>query len=40
VLFAEQSRRAREVVARAHDPARLVERIPVTAAAGRTLPMV
>jgi hypothetical protein len=40
VLFAEQSRRAREVVARAHDPARLVERVPVTAAAGRTLPMV
>jgi len=35
-LFAEQSRRARSVVARAHDPALLVERImgmlPVTAA--------
>jgi hypothetical protein len=41
-LFAEQSRRAREVVARAHDPALLVERImellPVTAAATPALP--
>jgi O-antigen biosynthesis protein len=40
VLFAEQSRRGRAVVARAHDPARLVEHLPVTAAAGRPLPMV
>ncbi|MEV6848422.1 glycosyltransferase family A protein [Actinoplanes sp. NPDC051411] len=40
VLFAEQSRRARAVVARAHDPAAVVERIPVTTAAGRPLPMV
>jgi O-antigen biosynthesis protein len=40
VLFAEQSRRARAVVARAHDPAVLLERIPVTAAAGRPLPKV
>ena len=43
-LFAEQSRRAREVTGRAHDPARLVERIidllPVTAAATAALPMV
>jgi hypothetical protein len=43
-LFAEQSRRAREVVARAHDPALLVERImallPVTTAATGALPMV
>jgi glycosyltransferase involved in cell wall biosynthesis len=40
-LFAEQSRRARSVVARAHDPARLVERImemlPVTANASVAL---
>jgi hypothetical protein len=40
VLFAEQSRRGREIVARAHDPALLVERLPVTASAGRPLPMV
>jgi O-antigen biosynthesis protein len=40
VLFAEQSRRARAVVARAHDPAALLERIPVTAVAGRPLPRV
>jgi hypothetical protein len=40
VLFAEQSRRARAVVARAHDPAAVLERIPVTMAAGRPLPMV
>ncbi len=43
-LFAEQSRRARQVVAKAHDPARLVERImelrPVTTAATPALPMV
>jgi hypothetical protein len=43
-LFAEQSRRARSVIARAHDPALLVERIleflPVTAAATAALPMV
>jgi hypothetical protein len=39
-LFAEQSRRARAVVARAHDPAAVVERIPVTALAGDPLPMV
>ncbi|GIE93663.1 glycosyltransferase family A protein [Paractinoplanes rishiriensis] len=43
-LFAEQSRRARSVVARAHDPALLVERIldllPVTAAATGALPML
>ncbi|WP_433297039.1 glycosyltransferase family 2 protein [Actinoplanes sp. CA-030573] len=41
-LFAEQSRRARAVVARAHDPALLVERImellPVTAAPAPALP--
>lgn len=41
-LFAEQSRRARAVVARAHDPALLVERImgllPVTASATAALP--
>ncbi|HEY0530640.1 MAG TPA: glycosyltransferase family A protein [Actinoplanes sp.] len=40
VLFAEQSRRARAVVARAHDPAAVLDRIPVTAAAGLALPMV
>jgi glycosyl transferase family 2 len=40
VLFAEQSRRARAVVARAHDPAVVLERIPVTASAGSPLPMV
>lgn len=40
VLFAEQSRRARAIVARAHDPAAVVERIPVTAFAGDPLPMV
>jgi hypothetical protein len=43
-LFAEQSRRARSVVARVHDPALLVERIidllPVTGAATAALPMV
>jgi hypothetical protein len=43
-LYAEQSRRAREVVRRAHDPDLLVERImellPVTAAATAALPMV
>jgi hypothetical protein len=43
-LFAEQSRRARSVVARAHDPALLVQRItdllPVTAASTAALPMV
>ncbi len=43
-LFAEQSRRARQVVATAHDPGRLVDRIldlrPVTAAATLALPMV
>ena len=43
-LYAEQSRRARQVVATAHDPARLVDRIldlrPVTAAATLALPMV
>jgi hypothetical protein len=43
-LFAEQSRRARQVVATAHDPARLVDRIldlrPVTTAATPALPMV
>ncbi|GIM95153.1 glycosyltransferase [Paractinoplanes toevensis] len=43
-LYAEQSRRAREVVARAHDPALLVERImdllPVTAATTAALPMM
>ena len=43
-LFAEQSRRARTVVARAHDPARSVERIlgwlPVTSNATAALPMV
>nr|WP_296068210.1 glycosyltransferase [uncultured Actinoplanes sp.] len=43
-LFAEQSRRARQVVADAHDPARFVDRImellAVTAAATPALPMV
>ncbi len=43
-LFAEQSRRARAVVARAHDPALSVRRIldwlPVTTAATAALPMV
>ena len=43
-LFAEQSHRARSVVAKAHDPAGLVERImalcPVTAAVRTALPMV
>jgi glycosyltransferase involved in cell wall biosynthesis len=43
-LFAEQSRRARAVVAKAHDPGLLVERImgllPVTAAATAALPMM
>jgi hypothetical protein len=40
LLFAEQSRRARAVVTRAHDPALLLEHLPVTAIAGRPLPMV
>jgi len=40
MLFAEQSRRARAVVARAHDPAAVVDRIAVTALAGDPLPMV
>jgi len=43
-LFAEQSRRARAVVAKAHDPGILVERImarlPVTAPATAALPMM
>lgn len=43
-LFAEQSRRARQVVAQAHDPARFVDRImellPVTTAATPALPMM
>jgi hypothetical protein len=43
-LFAEQSRRARQAVADAHDPARFVDRImallPVTTAATPALPMV
>jgi hypothetical protein len=44
VLFAEQSRQARAVVAKAHDPAALVERImallPVTVPATPALPMM
>jgi hypothetical protein len=43
-LFAEQSRRARSVVARAHDPAvsvaRIIDLLPVTAAATAALPVV
>jgi hypothetical protein len=43
-LFAEQSRRGRAVVARAHDPVQVVERImewlPVTALAAAALPKV
>jgi hypothetical protein len=41
-LFAEQSRRARQVIASAHDPARFVDRItellPVTAVSSGALP--